>query len=434
VSNSFILRLVSWYLLGVPLVTSINGLSMHILGVSLVGPLYHAAFSLILIGMALISDSVEKSWTSIATLFGIFGLIVGVQLAEGFSYLSDIGTLYRWFMPLLLFAVYWRWSYLRTDEGRAALVSVFHVVPLWYSGLIITSFLVYLLTGFQATLFEEGAKRFTGFTWAFNPVVNVFFICAYVNFLLETTSLVRTSIYGFAFFNLLSKTTLAYYAVAALGVARRSWQRAKPFGALRSVVAVPAMALVLALGVRQSLTSAAIIAASYGGGPQGVSATSLYKEQVVQRGAWAAFAVQDIPQWPAVNLVFGNGIEVDRRLINPLWAASIGVAQYRDVELGKGNKTSELDVLGPLDMFGFVGMTCFAAVFYVYPFVVTRLPAFRLYYTLLVGLSLLSGHLINNPQATTLLVFFILVTRDYVHRPINRDDAAVRVARFAAGE
>ena len=60
-TNSLILRLVAWYLLGVPLVTSINGLSMHLFGVSLVGPLYHAAFSLLLIAAALISDSVAKS-------------------------------------------------------------------------------------------------------------------------------------------------------------------------------------------------------------------------------------------------------------------------------------------------------------------------------------------------------------------------------------
>src|SRR5712664_2652927 len=104
--------------MGVPLVTSVNGLSLHLLGLSAVGPIYHGVFSLLLIAIALASDQVEKGWAIIAVLFGTFILLVSAQLVAGFSYASDIGTLYKWFMPLLLFAAYFRWRYLRTSEAH----------------------------------------------------------------------------------------------------------------------------------------------------------------------------------------------------------------------------------------------------------------------------------------------------------------------------
>jgi hypothetical protein len=394
---------------------SINGLSMHVLGISVVGPAYHGVCSLLLIGVALISDNVAKSWATIILLFGVFSLIVAAQLVAGFSYPSDIGILYKWFMPLLLFGVYYRWSYLRTREGRVAMVSVFQRIPLWYSGLIVLSLVVYLLTGFEATVFEESVGRFTGFSWGYNYTVNALLICAYFNYLVEGTSFPRTVFYGFGFFNLRSKTAFAYFAVAAVGLAKRLWHGNKQFGALRGVMVVPCLALVLAFGIRESLRSAAIY-----GGELGVSLSRRYGEEVATRGAWAVFAIQDVPTWPIANLLIGNGVEIDRRVLNPLWATSIGVAKYRRSDLDRQNKAIELDFLGPLDMLGVCGMVCFVAVFYIYPFAVTRMRGFRPYYAFIVALSLLAGHVINNPEVTPLLVFFILLARDYGSAAQNR--------------
>jgi len=413
-SNAAILRLIGWYLLGVPLISSLNGLSMHLLGVSVLGPIYHALFSALLIGVALVSGVVEKSWGTITLLFGTFAALVATQLASGFSLPADVGQLYKWFMPLLLFAVYYRWSYFQTDEGRAALVTVFQRLPVWYSALITLSLVVYVLTGFEATVFEQGVRRFSGFTWAYNPVVNAFFICGYVNYFVGETSLLRTLFYVFAFYNLRSKTSIIYFTLAALGLVRRMWGAAWRFGVLRWAGAVPVTAAVLWIGLRASLQATTI----YGGGTGSQSSVTRFVQEVQWRGVLAAVALADIPQWPTANLLVGNGMEIDRRLVDPMWASTIGVAKFGDVDLTKSNKAPELDFLGPVDIFGLVGMACFVAVFYLYPLIVARSRMFRRYYVLLIVLSLLSGHLINNPEATTLLVFFILLARDYpgVHR------------------
>jgi len=68
-------------------------------------------------------------------------------------------------------------------------------------------------------------------------------------------------------------------------------------------------------------------------------------------------------------------------------------------------------------LFGLAGACIFAAVFYIYPLFAIKLPHFRLYSLLLTGLSLATGHLLNNPQAATLFVTSILFLKHYApHR------------------
>lgn len=413
--NATILFLVSLYLLGVPFVTSVNGLSLILLDVSAIGPAYHGLFSVALIAVALASPGVPKSWPLIAAVSAGFAVLAGAHLALGFSDPADLDTLYKWYMPLVLFAAYFRWDYLAGEVANRHLFATFRTIPLLYAVLIFVSALAYALTGFEATVFEEGTLRFTGFAFAYNPTINALFLCAYAHFVLDPVGVARTVVYCAAFLLLRSKTTVAYFALAALVPLRTLWWRWRRLGALRGLVAVPLLALVLTVGAIQTYEAA---------DPTGHVASaegSIRLDRFVGlllegRLEWLLFAATDIPQWPAVNLAVGNGMNLDRRLINPVWWAGLGSRKYQGASLSKEDKTPELDLLGPLDLFGIGGLLYYVALFYVYPLWRIRLPFFRPFYCFMIFLSIVTGHVINNPQTTTLLVFFLLALKYYPER------------------
>ena len=222
-SSQRILRIFAAYLLGVPIVTSINGLCMYLLGVSVVGPLYHTLLSSFLIGIGLTSRSVRKSWTAISLAFSSFALFIIVQALLGFSDFApfDLGVQYKWYMPILLLSVYCRWDYVGTLDAQLRLSRTFRTVPLIYVGLILLSFCTAKLFSFNPTPFMPGtAERFAGFAWAYNPTVNVFLICAYINLLLLQTASWKKLAYGLAFLLLLSKSAVAYFSVLGFSLIR----------------------------------------------------------------------------------------------------------------------------------------------------------------------------------------------------------------------
>ena len=411
--NPTLLFFIIVYLAGVPLITSINGLSLILLKISAVGPTYHAAFTAGLLIVGLLSRNVEKSWRLIVVLFGIFGVLVAVQLGAGFSNVSDLGTLYKWFMPLLLFAVYERWSYLRDPVARRRLVALFQFLPAAYGTLITISALVYVTTGFEATTFEKGTHRFSGFAFAFNPTINALFLCAYVNFLLEPVGLLRMVAYCGSFTLLKSKTAVAYVAMALMAPFRTRWRQARRWGVVRVLVTVPLVIMTLTLGAMETLK--ALDPTGHVKSSEGRITVERVGQLLVEgRLDWLIFYATDLPQWSPLNLAIGNGLNIDRRLLNPVWWATLGSAKYESAALTKYDKTPELDLLGPLDLFGLIGLACYVAVFYGYPLRRIRLPHFRTFYVFMIFLSIVAGHLVNNPQTTTLLVFFIFLLRDYV--------------------
>jgi len=336
-----------------------------------------------------------------------------VQLAAGFSSLDDVGTLYKWFMPLLLFAVYERWTYLRAPAAQRRVIALFQHLPAVYGALIALSAFVYVTTGFEATTFEKGAHRFSGFAFGFNTTVNVLLLCAYVNFVLEPIGVLRLVAYCGSFVLLKSKTTVAYFAMAVFAPLRRQWRQVHRWGVVRVLVAVPVIITVLTLGVMQTIG-----AVDPTGGirsAEGPITLRRFGELLVEgRGDWLIFYATDLPQWTPANLAFGNGLNIDRRMLNPVWWVTLGSRKYQGASLSKQDKTPELDLLGPLDLFGLLGLACYVTVFYVYPLRRIRLPYFRPFYLFMIFLSIVTGHLVNNPQTTTLLVFFILLLRDYV--------------------
>jgi hypothetical protein len=413
--NSALLNLVCIYLVGIPVISSLNGLSMHLAGVSAIGPIYHTAFSLAIIGLALLSPSVEKSFPAVFAAVAFTVLMIGTQCALGLSdfALLDLGTLYKWLMPILLLAVFCRWRYLAQSEAKQKLEQVFRDIPLVYSGLIFLSLATYLAFGFNPTVFGESAKmRFVGYAWGYNATVNTFFICGYLNLLLLKTPTWMKIVYGLAFILLLSKTAVAYFALLGVSlvrpyVLRRSF-RAR---SLLLLAAAPVMAAAGWFGYIQTLRSADL----YGGASQS-DATTL--ETVVgaltnTRLDWWQYVIEDAADWPALNVVIGNGTNIDRRLETSLWWNQIGRRFYRDLHVGKQNKTLELDMLGHFDLFGGVGMLVFAGLFYVYPMLRIKLPFFRPYLLFLVVLSLFGGHVVNNSHTTPIFVFLLLFTRNH---------------------
>ncbi|MBI4500790.1 MAG: hypothetical protein HY700_06470 [Gemmatimonadetes bacterium] len=398
------------YLLTVPFVSALNGLSMHLSGISVLGPAFHAAFTIGLLGAALLSPGVPKAWGRIGVAYGSFLALVGVQLALGHSSVEDLPTLYKWFLPMLLFSTYARWSYLGQPAVRARMIRTLRVVPILYSSLMLISFVVYLTTGFEATLFDPGAHRFTGFNWAYNPVVNVFFISAYLSFILAPQPARMTLSEGAAFLLLRSKTAAVYYLLMGAGLGRRLYGKARRWGALRGPLIAGALAVSLVLGARQTFSAMDLYGAGLVSAARG-DAGQLAEVAAGTRTLLALFALEDIPTWPAVNLLTGNGMNVDRRLENPRWAAVVGMKKYGEASITKEDKTSELDVLGMLDLFGLWGLACLAYFFFVLPFREIRLPWFRTFYLVIVGLSLLGGHMLNNPQAASVLVATLLCLR-----------------------
>lgn len=406
--NATILFFICAYLALTPVVTSVNGLSLIVLDISAIGPLYHALFSASLLAIGLGSPVVRKSWGLIAAAFGVFGCLIATQLAAGYSGVGDLGILYKWFMPLLLFAVYFRWDYLGTPAAQRQMIGLFQQLPMVYAALILVSAGAYLLTGFQATMFEAGTLRFSGFTFAYNPTVNAMFLCGYIAYVVAPVGALRTIVYCAAFLLLRSKTAIVYLAMALLAPLRRLMPRARLFGVLRGLIAAPLVFLVLTLGVYQTYQAADPTGQTT---ERGLDLAWFGRKLVENRVDWLIFTATDLPQWPAANLLVGNGMNIDRRFVNPTWWAIIGQKHYMNRPLSRTDKNPELDLLGPLDLFGVIGLACFLVAFYVYPFRVIRLPFFRPFYAFMLFVSVFSGHLINNPQTTPLLVFFILTLR-----------------------
>lgn len=410
--NPTLLFFIIVYLAGVPLITSINGLSLILLKSSAIGPAYHAAFTVVLLVAGLVSRNVEKSWRLIAVLFGIFGLLVAAQLATGLSDIGDLGTLYKWFMPLLLFAVYERWSYFRDPIAQRRLIGLFQYLPAIYGGLIWVSAIVYVTTGFEATVFEKGIHRFSGFAFAFNPTINVFFLCAYVNYVLAPVGILRMVAYCGSFVLLKSKTTIAYVALAMVGPIRQRWHRTRHWGVIRGLVAAPVIIGALTIGTMRTVGAADPTGTVRS--EEGRVTLRRFGELLIEtRLDWLLFYATDLPQWSVANLAVGNGMNIDRRMLNPVWWATIGSRKYQGASLSKQDKTPELDLLGPLDLFGVVGLLCYVGVFYVYPLRRVRRPLFLPFYVFMIFLSIVAGHLVNNPQTTTLLVFFVFLLRDW---------------------
>ena len=426
--NATILFFICVYLALTPVVTSVNGLSLILLDISAIGPLYHALFSASLLAIGLGSPVVRKSWRLIAVAFGVFGGLVAAQLAAGYSGVGDLGILYKWFMPLLLFAVYFRWDYLGTPAAQRQMIGLFQQLPMVYATLIFVSAAAYLLTGFEATMFEAGTLRFSGFTFAYNPTVNAMFLCGYVAYVVAPVGPLRTIVYSAAFLLLRSKTAIAYLAMALLAPLRRLMPRARSFGVLRGLMAAPVVFLVLTLGVYQTYQAADPTRQTT---ERGLDLTWFAQKLVENRVDWLIFTATDLPQWPRANLLVGNGMNIDRRFINPTWWAMIGQQRYLSQPLSRTDKNPELDLLGPLDLFGVIGLACFLAAFYVYPFRVIRLPFFRPFYAVMLFLSVFSRHLINNPQTTPLLVFFILTLRARTNL-LERDEPSAALAGVVA--
>src|SRR5262249_38624497 len=125
--------------------------------------------------------------------------------------------------------------------------------------------------------------------------------------------------------------------------------------------------------------------------------------------------LNDVSDWSATNIIFGNGLNVDRRLESPLWEQMMA-RFYAGQDLDKGNKVIELDMLGHFDLFGLAGAIPFAFAFYVYPLFAIKLPYFKFYWLFIIFLSVFGGDLLNNPQTGTLLVILILLLRRYPQR------------------
>jgi len=413
-----LLGLICWYLLGVPVVTSLNGLSLHIFGVSSIGPLYHVFFSVLLICTGLIHPKVEKNYPVLLAIFGSFVGLVGVQLVLGFSAFAvfDLGQLYKWYMPLLLFAVYYRWSYLRKHEAARRLSKVFQNVPLVYSIAIVISVLTFVVFGFNPTLFAPGTLRFTGFSFGYNTTVNAFLICAYANYVLLPTAAWRKLIYALSFVAMNSKTAVIYFAFIGLSFVV-SALRARRVGMLFVVVVLPIVASVLAMSllVGYQLTTRAPYARLNVEKLERGDVTGFALDFLGARQWWWNYAVTDVPKWPTLNLIVGNGMQVDRRVTrDSTFEEWLGSRIYGSPVYSKESKTFELDGIAILDLFGVCGAAVFAGVFYIYPFFSVRQPYFRIFQSFLVFLSLAGGHVINNPQTATLLVFLILFLRNYV--------------------
>ena len=412
------MRIIVVYLLATAFVTTINGLMMHLSGgISAIGPIFHGLYSLCLIALGICHPGVKKNWLLIFIIYGLVLLIVIVQVYMGFSdgTLRDIGQLYKWYMPVMLFAVYYRWEYVRTSEGQKTLSRVFQKLPLIYSGLIIFSASTYFLFGFNPTLFPDGTLRFTGFSWGYNSTINVFFICGYVNYLFFQSSTSDRLVNLIAFLLLNSKTAVAYFALVAWSYVERLMRSLK----LRQktvilLIALPFLTAVIGIGYKQSLR-AADASGDFTAAGQEVDSTLLLRALTNSRFAWYSFMWDDVADWPIINLMFGNGTNVDRRKLNPLWDIKIGSNWYSDAKLDKTDKAIELDVLGHLDMLGLLAAIVFALVFYVYPFYSIKLPRFYLYQIFLIILSMLGGHMINNPQTGVLIVFFYLFLSGYSH-------------------
>jgi len=414
-SQKVLLLAVCAYLLGVPLVTSLNGLSIFFTGISSVGPLYHAGFSLFMIFLGLTNRRLRKNWLLIGTTFGLFTFLVLVQILLGYSDLAlfDLGQLYKWFMPILLFVIFYRWHYLAEPGAQRLLISVFQNVPFIYSILVLLSAVTFFFFHFNPTLLPAGSLRFTGFSYGYNTTINSFFIAAYVNFILIPVSNRRKLYYGLAFIGLNSKSAIAYYALIGWSFFAGWWQRVnrlRRVGIL--ILASPVLVLFFWFGYNRTIRAVD----SYGFyAKQGsvVDSDVLFQHISDSRFTLWKYAMQDIPQWPIENIFLGNGKNIDRRVVSSLWWDLYGSRWFSNLEINKSTKGVELDLLGHLDLFGVLGTLWFVGIFYIYPLLKIRLPYSRLYFFFLILLSLFSGHVINNPQTATLLVFLILFLRNY---------------------
>ena len=420
-TDTRLLRILCAYLVGVPIITSINGLSMHLAGVSAIGPAYHTLFSLLIIAAALVSPHVEKNRLAIIAVAGLFAMLVVVQVALGLSdfSLADVGQLYKWFLPLLLFAVLCRWQYLSTPEARAKLSFVFEIIPIIYSVLILISLLSYLLFNFNPTVFDFGSstQRFIGFAWAYNPTVDAFFICGYLTLVLRNIAVWKKLLCGVGFALLISKTAVVYFGFLGFSFVRERFKKIS--GTSRALVLVPTVVVLAAVfwfGLTQSFRSANLYG-NYSSAPLTIQDFA----EVAQAGRldWWIYMLGDVSDWPLTNIIFGNGLNVDRRLESPLWQETVGHF-YEGKDLDKSNKVLELDMLGHFDLFGLAGAIPFAFVFYVYPLFAIKLPYFKLYSLFITFLSVFGGDLLNNPQTGTLLVVLFLFLRRYQHKaPFN---------------
>jgi hypothetical protein len=414
-SNKALLRMISLYLLGIPVITSINGLSMHLMGISAVGPIYHTVFSLALIGAGIASRRVEKSPLAVLSAIAFVTLLIGAQCALGLSDFSirDIGHLYKWLMPILLLAVYRHWRHLGTIDAQREMERLFRAIPLLYAGLIFVSLVTWLTFGFNPTVFEEGARmRFVGFSWGYNATVNSFFICGFVTLvLLQTPAWIRI-VCGVAFLLLLSKTAVVYFALLGYSFARPYLSAARfRSRVVAATLALPLMAAAAWFGLNQTMRSADLYNSR---GESDLTTIEFVSTAFTSaRLNWWLYVLEDAPNWPTVNLILGNGMNIDRRHETALWWNMLGNRHYPDLKLDKTTKSLELDILGHFDLFGIVGVCLFTAVFFVHPAVSIKAPLFRPYLLVFIALAAFGGHLLNNSHATPVLVYLYLFLRHY---------------------
>jgi len=406
--NKSLLQLICYYLLLTPVVSSINGLSLHLYDISLFGPAYHGLFSLVIILAGLFSNNVEKKSSLVLLVFSYFVFVVILHWVLGLSSIADTGQLYKWFFPVLMFVVFQKWSYFAKEECQKSFLEVFAKLPVIYSFLILISFLAYYIFGFEATLFAEGAKRFSGFAFAYNPTVNVLILCGLLNFIYFRTPIHRRIFFAWAFYNLRSKLAVLYFLLIGFSLVKK-WFLEKRYKLRFAFLGFPILLFLGWFGYVQSLDSADLYGTIR-------SETSLTGEVLLGslyggRLGFVLFFVDDFPRWPLVNKLFGNGMNIDRRL-NSNYDLFVGSQWYESTTLTKANKNFELDLMGPIDMFGITGMIFFVSVFYVYPIVKIRLRFFRPFYFVVIVLSLYGGHIVNNPQVAPLLVFLILLLKN----------------------
>lgn len=403
--------IVAGYLLLTPVVTSLNGLAMHQGGPSVIGPAFHATASLLILILAGVNPRIPKRWDVVALCFGAALTVVSVQIATGRTdaRLADVGQLYKWFAPVLVYAVLFDWRLPVDGEAWKNLCRVFFFLPIIYAALNFLSLAVYLATGFEATLFDAQVKRFSGFAWAYNPTVNAMLLCAYANGRVHRTPMWQR-IVALGGFGLLRSKTAVLYGLLFLwpyfATADKSTRRRRPAMAL-GLVLLPGL---LWLGWRESGRAADLYGYSTSTGQATSTLTTFWDASVKASGRLELleFYATDYWNWAPNEQLFGNGLNLDRRIESAAWSSTTAARNYANGETSKATKAPEFDLFGHLDLLGLVGTTPFFVLFYVYPFLSIRTLGFGLFYGCMTVLSVVAGHLTNNPQTGIFLVFFLL--------------------------
>lgn len=206
-----------------------------------------------------------------------------------------------------------------------------------------------------------------------------------------------------------SKTAVLYgllFLWPYFATADKSTRRRRPAMAL-GLVLLPGL---LWLGWRESGRAADLYGYSTSTGQATSTLTTFWDASVKASGRLELleFYATDYWNWAPNEQLFGNGLNLDRRIESAAWSSTTAARNYANGETSKATKAPEFDLFGHLDLLGLVGTTPFFVLFYVYPFLSIRTLGFGLFYGCMTVLSVVAGHLTNNPQTGIFLVFFLL--------------------------